>query len=148
MKRIFCTVLCIVIAVSCIGCGAKQTSTPAATPAPTPEPTPEPVPVLTGNWEQTNKNSEDSYQIATIADGTIEVFWKTPDMEALYWSGTFTAPTAAGDYSWESVNNKEKTDMALMASCDDTKTFTYSNGVLSYSVTAMGVTTTVKMEKK
>ena len=142
MKKSICIILCAIIALSIAACGS---STP---PAPTPAPTPEPVPDLIGDWEQTNKNSEDSYQIATITDNVIEVFWKTPDMQALYWSGTFTPPTAAGSYSWESAADHEKTDFAIMAASADTKTFTYSNGELSYEVQAMGVTTTVRMAKK
>lgn len=143
MKKTFCIVLCAIIALSLAACGSSGSS---ATPAPTEAPK-EP-PVLTGDWEQSNKNSEDSYQIATITDTTVEVFWKTPDMQALYWSGTFEPPTAAGDYSWESVRDKEKTDLAIMAATADTKTFTYSNGELSFDVQAMGVTTTVRMAKK
>ena len=35
----------------------------------------------------------------------------------LYWSGSYEAPTSADDeYAWESVNDKIKTDSALMAS--------------------------------
>lgn len=142
MKKFICIVLCAVIALSLAACGSNAPQAPAATEAPK-EP-----PVLTGDWEQTNKNSEDSYQIATITDDTIEVFWKTPDMQALYWSGTFVPPTVAGDYSWESAADHEKTDFAIMAASADTKTFTYSNGELSYEVAAMGVTTTVRMAKK
>ncbi len=105
---------------------------------------------LTGEWEQSNKNSEDSYQTAMINDGTIEVYWVSDggDTTSLYWAGTFEAPEAGVEsYSWDSVNDTEKTDMALMASGDETKTFTYENGQISYSVTALGVTTTVRLEK-
>lgn len=105
---------------------------------------------LTGEWEQSNKSSEDSYQTATINDGTIEVYWVSDggDTTSLYWAGTFEAPEAGVEsYSWDSVNDTEKTGMALMASGDETKTFTYENGQISYSVTALGVTTTVRLEK-
>lgn len=105
---------------------------------------------LTGEWEQSDKNSEDSYQIATITEGTIEVYWVSDggDTTSLYWAGTYEAPEAGVDsYSWDSVNDTEKTGMALMASGDETKTFTYENEQISYSVTALGVTTTVRLER-
>lgn len=123
------------------GCGGS-------TPAPAEEPASPPD--LTGEWKQTNSNSEDSWQAATIADGTIEVYWVSDggDTKALYWAGTYTAPDTADEpYTWQSENDKSKTDTALLASGDDTKDFTYQGGVLSYDVTALGVTQTVKLEK-
>ena len=109
----------------------------------------EAAPDLTGTWKQTN-GSEDSYQEATISGDTIEIYWVSNggDTKSLYWAGTYEAPTAAGAYSWDSVNDHEKTDSSLLASGDDTKTFTYEDDVLSYSASAMGTTTTVKMEKQ
>lgn len=66
-----------------------------------------------------------------------------------YWAGSFDAPTTADEpYTWESENDKDQTDMAILASGDDTKTFTYQDGVISYEVSAMGVTQTVKLEKQ
>lgn len=106
---------------------------------------------LTGEWKQVNGNSEDSYQAATIQGDTIEVYWifESDDTKSLYWAGSYIAPTTAEDtYSWDSANDTEKTDMALMASGDATKTFSYENGQISYDVTAMGMTQTVKLEKQ
>ena len=111
------------------------------------EPTPEPVPDLFGEWKQTNSHAADSYQIATITDNLIEVYWVVPDQKAIYWSGTFTPPTKAGDYSWTSVRDKEKTDYAIFAASAETKKFTYSKGVLSFDVDAFGTTSTIRMKK-
>ena len=108
-------------------------------------------PDLTGEWKQVNSNSEDSYQSATIADGVVEVYWVSDggDTKSLYWAGTYEAPTAAGEsYSWDSQNDHDKTDMALLASGDDQKTFTYENGQISYEVSVLGTTTTVRLEKQ
>ena len=108
-------------------------------------------PDLVGEWKQTNSDAEDAWQAATIAGDAIEVYWVSDNgyTKALYWAGTFDAPTTADEpYTWESVNDKEQTDMAILASGDDTKTFTYQGGVISYEVSAMGVTQTVKLEKQ
>ena len=117
------------------------------------EPEDEPVtpPNLVGEWKQTNSNADDAWQAATIAGDTIEVYWVSDngDTKSLYWAGSFDAPTTADEpYTWESENDKGQTDMAILASGDDTKAFTYQDGVISYEVSAMGVTQTVKLEKQ
>lgn len=106
---------------------------------------------LTGEWKQTNSDSSTSYQSATISGDTIEVYWVSDggNTKSLYWAGTYSAPKdAAKDYSWDSTNDKSKTESALLASPDDTKKFTYSDGVLSYSASAMGTTTTIKLSRQ
>jgi hypothetical protein len=104
---------------------------------------------LVGEWEQSNKNSQTSYQSAIITDTTIEVYWVAPDTKSLYWAGSYKAPTETTEnYSWDSENDTSKTESALLASGDTTKKFSYSNGEISYEVTALGVTTTVRLAKK
>ncbi|WP_312169463.1 hypothetical protein [Microbacterium sp.] len=112
------------------------------------EEAPEPVD-LSGEWKQTNSGAEDSFQSATITGQTIEVFWNSPDMQAIYWAGTVEVPAdGSTSFTWDSVNDKTKTDNALMASSDDTKTFTYTDGELSYELTALGTTMTVRLAKQ
>ena len=99
---------------------------------------------LSGNWEQEGK--EDSYQAGYISEDMIEIFWIFDGTKALYWSGSYEAPTDnVKEYSWESENNKEKTDSALLASGDDFKTFTYQDGKISYDVSVQGVTRTITL---
>ena len=114
------------------------------------EPAPEPLD-LTGDWKQSNSDSADSYQQATITADTISVDWvnAAESTTAIYWIGTYTAPDEATDsFTWESKGDTEKMSHALLASQDDTKTFTYKDGVLSYKVTALGVTKTVEMKRE
>lgn len=107
------------------------------------------VPDLKGSYKQTNSNSENSYQVAAIDDDTITIYWFTASDQttALYWTGTYEAPTEAGKYSWDSKNYHDLTDYALLASGDDSKTINYDNGEISYEVSMMGVTTTVTLKK-
>lgn len=105
---------------------------------------------LTGNWKQKNGNSSDTYLAAVISVDTIDVYWISDegDTQSLYWSGTFTAPTTTDEpYVWTSNNDHSKTENAILASNADTKEFTYQDGTISFSASAMGQTTTVKMEK-
>lgn len=105
---------------------------------------------LTGEWVQTNSESDDSYQAATITADSIEINWISDggNTRALYWAGTYAAPTEAGSFTWESQNDTEQTDAAMLASSDPTKTFSYDNDVVSYEVSAMGITKTVELGRE
>ena len=134
-------VICLAFAIIFItGCSSKSTNT-----------APKKIPNLIGEWKQSNSDSEDSYQAATIKGDTIEIFWVSDngDTKSLYWAGTFTAPTSSDEpYTWDSVNDRSKTDMALLASTADTKTMKYEKGIISYEASALGTTTTIKLEKQ
>lgn len=121
---------------------ASQAATTSSSPAPAD---------LTGTWKQSNSKSETSYQQATITKDKITVNWILDggNTKAVYWVGTFAAPKTADEpYAFSSKRDAKATDNAMMASSDDAKEFTYKDGVLSYEVTALGVTTTVTLEKE
>lgn len=143
MKRLIVFILASIICISLAACGSGDTSNSS-----TPEVTP---PDLAGEWKQVNSNSEDAWQSATIDENTITVYWVSDngDTKSLYWAGTFVAPETTDEpYSWDSENDTEQTSTALLASGDATKTFTYEDGQISYEVSALGTTTTVKLEKQ
>ena len=126
--------------------GGSTATAPAEEQAPPAEPL-----NLTGDWKQTNSNSADSYQAATIAGDIITVNWvnEAESTTALYWVGTYEAPTEATDtFTWTSAGDVAQMETALLASGDDSKEFTYEDGKLKYELTAMGVTMTVEMEKQ
>lgn len=105
---------------------------------------------LDGKWTQTNANSDGMRMDAEIAGGTITVNWVQPDSTSLYWTGSYEAPTAPGDWSWTSKGDTEKMASALLASQDDAKKFHYtaSSDELSFDATAMGTTVTVRMKRQ
>ena len=129
--------------------------TPAAEPeAPATEEPQEPEPEeeafsLVGEWKQTNSNDPTSYHVATITEDTIEIFWASDDddIKMLYWAGTFESPAKDKSTTITSQADHEQNDSALLASTADTKDFEYKKGVISYELTAMGVTMTVEMER-
>ncbi len=106
------------------------------------EKTPVPPPDLTGDWTQSI--DEDWYQIATISEDKIEIWWylASTGHKDLYWSGTFTPPTDSTEpYTWESRNHytQEELDATYhyhRTSREEVKTFTYQDGKLSYNVTS------------
>jgi hypothetical protein len=126
--------------------GGSTASAPAEEQAPPAEPLD-----LAGDWKQTNSNSADSYQAATIAGDLITVNWvnETDSTTALYWVGTYEAPTDAVEtFTWISAGDVAQMETGLLASGDDSKEFTYEDGKLKYELTAMGVTMTVEMERQ
>lgn len=106
---------------------------------------------LTGSWVQAqdNRSSDDSWQEAVIEDGEITINWMSSDgTSALYWVGSYEPPTEDVDeYTWESVGDTESMSTALLASGDESKTFVYSDGRLSYEASMLGVTVTVELER-
>ena len=136
----------------CGGSGANSTTAPSAGTSdsmPT-EKAPQ-APDLIGAWKQSNPNSEKSYQQATITADTITVDWVTGggNTTSIYWVGSFKAPTSSnGPYTGTSQKDAAATKSALLASSDATKEFTYDGDTISYKVSAMGTTTTVKLKKQ
>lgn len=103
---------------------------------------------LTGTW--TSEENDGSYQEAIITENTIEINWVSDGgkTKSIYWIGTYEAPTDSTDkYSWTSERDKEKTDSALLASQDDTKSFAYEDKKISYEVSLMGTTSTMELSQ-
>lgn len=104
---------------------------------------------FTGTWR--SEESGGSYQEAVITDGTIKINWVSDNgkTKSIYWIGTFVAPSEpVTEYSWTSKIDKDETDFALFSSGDDTKKFTYKNGVISYEVSALGTTAIMELKKE
>lgn len=148
-KRVLCAVFAAFMALSLTACsGGSDAPAKSNDSQAVQQEAPQP-PDLTGEWKQVNSESEDSYQAATITGDTIVINWVSTDSKALYWAGSFTAPTTDDEpYTWDSENDHEQTDTAIMASSDDTKTFTYEDGQISYDASMMGVTKTIRLEKE
>lgn len=68
--------------------------------------------------------------------------------KSLYWAGSLSFLQLQEPFTWDSKNDHSKTDSAMLASSDGTKTMTYQNGVLSFEASAMETTTKVKLEKQ
>lgn len=147
-KKIITVMLISAIALTFSACGGKSDEANNANQSSSEEKEPEEPTDLTGTWQ--SEENDGSYQEAVISDDRIEINWVSDggDTKSIYWIGTYEAPTEAVDeYSWTSERNKEETDTALLASTDDTKEFTYNDGVISYEASALGTTTTVELSK-
>ena len=151
-KKILIVMLVGMLAVSATACGRSNDSSSdpdSASNSSEQLEEPEEPTDLTGTWK--SEENDGSYQEAVITTDRIEINWVSDggDTKSIYWIGTYDAPTEAVDeYSWTSERNKEETDTALLASTDDTKDFTYKDGVISYEASALGTTKTVELTKE
>ena len=108
-----------------------------------------PPPDLTGEWRQVGA-ADNFYQIATITDDTIETYWYVVADEGvyLYWTGTFTPPEDGKEpYTWQSVNDLEKAQTSNWARREETNSFTYKNGKISYVARMGSLNVSVELER-
>lgn len=105
---------------------------------------------LTGTWSTENVNDGDTWMEAVIAEGTISIDWVLDggDTRSVYWVGTFDPTVDGSPSAVVSERSVEETERALLASSADTKDFTYDDGELSYSQSALGTTTTIVLEQQ
>jgi len=146
--------LVLVVALALTGCGAAEAAPVSSSPAAAEETKPAEeapaAPYLAGGWKQSNSQSETDFMTATIADGVINVDWElgSQDITSVYWSGTFEVPSDGTEpYIWTSARDAAATDAAFLASNEDTKDFTYEEGIVSFTVGIQGESATVEMQK-
>jgi PBP1b-binding outer membrane lipoprotein LpoB len=79
MRKLIAPIV-LVAALILTGCGGTDAMPASTTPAATEEVKPveeaPQAPDLTGNWKQSNSQSETDFMTATIADGVISIDWK------------------------------------------------------------------------
>lgn len=145
-KKIVTLFLTVVLCTFATSCG-NNASEPKSNDTTAKEEVKEPID-LTGTWA--SEENDGSYQEAIITENTIEINWVSDGgkTKSIYWIGSYDAPAASTDkYSWTSERDKEKTDSALLASQDNTKSFTYENKKISYEVSVMGTTSTMELSQ-
>ncbi len=110
------------------------------------------------NWIQTNAEDEDSYRVAYISGGRIEVFivsvsedeesGEETETANLYWSGSYEDPEIVdGTREWQSIANRSRTGNSTYASSDTRKTFSYIREKISFEYLDGAETKTCVMEQ-
>lgn len=94
---------------------------------------------LTGDWTADNGNN--TKIVATVKDNTIKILLKSTDVEMTYWNGTFVNNATAGDQ----IASIKVDEMEMVMSQADSKTFVIGNKVLTFDMSALGVTKHVTM---
>lgn len=144
MKKIVFALLTALLFVSLTACGKETAGTEEDTqPA---ETVSESIPNLTGQWKQVNSAYEDAYQGAVIDGETIEIYWVADGgySRSLYWVGPFVQPETG---SWSLQNEKSKTDGESLASHDEAKEFTYTDGQICYTASLTGADMAIQLER-
>ena len=151
MKKLLSLALIGALSLSLTACGnnsSKDNSSSKETTTTKKEEKKEPLD-LTGEWQC--DPTDGTYLIATISNGVIEIDWVfvEENKSAIYWVGSYDAPTTdTNEYSWVSNNDHEQTETSILASTDETKKFTYNNGVISFSASMQGVSKTFELKKQ
>ena len=113
-----------------------------------------PPPDLTGKWGRPSEGAN-WYFTATVTEDVIKVEWYQPtyDETWLYWEGTFTPPENGEEpYSWESTSLHTVEELVSSrdfnrATREQSKTFTYEDGKISFIVTAGHLRTVHSVER-
>lgn len=134
MKKFIAFVILIVAMAMLFGCGMT-------------EPTD-----LTGKWvlaEGENNGIADGLQAElNISDNIIRIDFVSGNAKALYWYGTYEAPTEKVDeYSWISVNDSSMTDDSPLAPQTKETTVKYENNKIYFDFTKWGMTYTFVFER-
>lgn len=151
MKKLLSLALIGALSLSLTACGnnsSKDNSSSKETTTTKKEEKKEPLD-LTGEWQC--DPTDGTYLKATISNGVIEIDWVfvEENKSAIYWVGSYNAPTTdTNEYSWVSNNDHEQTETSILASTDETKEFTYNNGVISFSASMQGVSKTFELKKQ
>ena len=103
--------------------------------------------IIDGAYVKEGYDPDGSYMAAIIRNDVIDVYWMENRGQtiALYWSGTFVQPSGTDEYSFDSVNNTEKTASSVLASNDPSKSIRVKNGTISFDVAVSGEPTTIRM---
>lgn len=107
-------------------------------------------PNLTGEWRAPDTSNKDAYHGIYISGNKIEIYWVSDggSTRTLYWEGTYDAPADGKEpYTWQSYSDPSHAS-GLLAAAGATKEFTYENGVISYSASALGMSTTIEARKQ
>lgn len=100
-----------------------------------------------GKWHQVDGNP-DAVMTAEITYGAIQINVHLDGSDNVYWLGTFdTDMTDIQRFTMVSVGDQDAMANKIFASQDPTKTFTYSDGILSFDFTMLGSKTTVRLSK-
>jgi hypothetical protein len=91
---------------------------------------------LVGTWKA------DGFE-ATVAENSIEINIVSDDSKSLYWKGTFES----GTNKITSIADREALDASMMGSQDSDKVFMIEGDKITFEMSMLGTTKTIKLEK-
>ena len=140
MKKLIALLAVVFVGISLSACQSSGSGSDASNPASktvaTSAPTKEAPVSLDGTWKA------DGFT-ATIASNSIEIHIVSTDSESLYWKGTFPS----GIDKITSIADTEALSMSLLGSQDSEKVFSIDGNKITFKMSMMGTTKTVKLKK-
>jgi hypothetical protein len=107
-----------------------------------------PAPATPISYDGVWKSTGNPEMIATIKDHNIEIIWNMDnDTKGLYWAGTFPGTASTLTETIISKADTKALDSSLIGSQNDTKTFLYKDGVLSFEFKIMGTYQQISLKK-
>jgi hypothetical protein len=110
--------------------------------------------IVTGEYNQTANGVKGVVMSAVVTDGKITVNMLLDPgsegdskAEGTYWRGSFDTSNTSDWFTVTSDADLEMLNTSILGSQDDTKTFTYKNGDLSFPFEMVGIKTTVHLQK-
>lgn len=142
-KKILLSLLCLTLSIGVIGCGKTEAKEAPSEPAKVETPQKTNI-----DGEYTQKSDEDDIMTAEVKDGVITVNWytKSDETKALYWKGTCDSEFDGTTYEWTSTGDTDTMSSAMLASQDSEKKFKYEDGIISFEMSMLGVTSKIKLE--
>ena len=97
---------------------------------------------LTGSWHQTPDDNLPVNMTAEITPNHIQIFMRYSNVvSGLYWDGTFETNQTKSSFKIVSISDEQG------LSQDQTKIFSYENGVISYDFAMLGKDYTVHLSR-
>lgn len=136
MKKLIALFAVIFVAISLSACQSSGSGSDANKPAASSVPTKETSVSLNGTWKA------EGFE-ATVSADSIEVNIVSTDSKSLYWKGTFPS----GTDKITSVGDREALDVSMLGSQDKDKVFNIDGDKISFEMSMLGTTKTIRLEK-
>lgn len=103
---------------------------------------------LDGTYHQTKSGIPNIVMTAVVTNDNITITMTMSGTSGVFWDGTFdTQGVVSSPWNITSTRDAQAMSSDMYGSSEQTKTFTYNNGDLSYQFSILGVSTTVHMSK-
>lgn len=136
MKKFIALLAVVFVGISLSACQSSVNGSDASPSKTSASATKEAPVSLNGTWKA------EGFE-ATVADDSIVINIISTDSKSLYWKGTFPA----GTDKVTSVADREALDSSLLGSQDSYKVFLVNGDRITFGMSMMGTTKTIKLEK-
>lgn len=136
MKKLIALLAVVLIALSLSACQSSGSGSDAGKPVTSSAPIKETPVSLNGSWKAEGIE-------AVVSVDSIEISIVSTNSKSLYWKGTFVS----GTDKVTSVGDREALDGSMLGSQDSNKIFNVDGDKITFEISMLGTTKTVRLEK-